>query len=215
MGGPRIRLPSFCGESARLPELGRPARGTLTPALSSALGKNAAFVIAAVLIVVGVLFVGAGRTVGPQDDADAEAFRSDPSCTAGVAARVSAGACRWERVTIVAVETRASSPAKPRSRQPYVTLRRADGTTVEAQLAGAAGRAFAGDGFAGAPARALFFRATLVRLVAASGDAQTLRAPSVEASNVRSMTWVGAGALAFGIVIAALGYLARLWSRLR
>jgi hypothetical protein len=182
----------------------------VTPALSSALGKNAAFVIAAVLIVVGVLFVGAGRTLGPRDDADAEALRSDPSCAAGPGARVPAGACRWEPVTIVAVETRASSPPQPRSRQPYVTLRRADGTTVEAQLAGAAGRAFASDGFVGAPARALFFRATLVRLVAASGDAETLRAPNVEASNVRSMTWVGAGALAFGIVIAALGYLARL-----
>jgi len=187
----------------------------LTPSVSSALGRNAAFVIAAVLIVVGVLFVGAGRTLGPQDDADAEAFRSDPSCAAGPGARVPAGACRWEPVTIVAVETRTSSPPKPRSRQPYVTVRRADGTTVEAQLAGAAGRAYAGDGFADAPARALFFRTTLVRLVAASGDAETLRAPHVEAENVRAMTWVGAGALAFGIVIGTLGSLARLRGRRR
>lgn len=171
--------------------------------------------IAAVLIAVGVLFVGAGRSLGPQEDRDAEAFRSDPSCAAGPAARVAAGACRWEPVTILSVETRASGLRKPRRWQPYVTVRRGDGTTVEAQLAGAAGRAFPGEVFAGAPARALFFRATVVRLVAGSADAETLRAPHVDAENVRAMTWVGAGALAFGIIIGALASLARSRARRR
>lgn len=161
-----------------------------------------------VFVVFGLTFLWAGRQLAPQSNAAAQVFRSDPSCTADLTARVPQGACTTVAATVLLAEMRTRyTGGKTPVRTPLVHLRYADGTFHDAELDGGGGEVFVYSVRSGALARAQLFRGDLVRVVSGSSSAETVSAPDVDADTVNSMPWAGAVA----IVLALLIFFARVY----
>jgi hypothetical protein len=160
-----------------------------------------------VLVVLGVMFVSAGRALAPDANAAAQVFRSDPSCAADVTARAPQGACKTVAATVLLAEMRLSGNGKTPVRTPLVHLRYADGTFHDAELDDGGGDIFVYSVPSGALARAQLFRGDLVRVTSGSDSAETVDAPDVNAETAGEMPWVGATA----IVVALLIFIARLY----
>lgn len=178
-------------------------------------GAGCSVLIAAALIVFGALFFWAGRSLAPGDDADSRQFLADPSCGASAAAAGTRGACTWAPVTILSAEMRVSGFGRTRAHEPYVAVRRADGTIVEAQLDGSAGRVFVESARSGAGARAEFYRGALVRVVVGSDSAETNDAPDVNASSDVEMRWVGGVMIGVGALVVVVVFARRRRARAR
>jgi hypothetical protein len=159
------------------------------------------------LIALGIMFVASGRELAPRDREEAQAFRTDPSCTASLSATVvPPGQCDVSDVAVLATEMRtAGGFSRTRSRTPYVFVRLADGRSYDEELDGFAGRDFVASVPSGSRARAQRFRGRLVRVASGKSSAETISAPDVNAASDAEMPWVGAGL----IVIAVLIVLAR------
>jgi hypothetical protein len=155
-----------------------------------------------ILIVLGIAMVSAGRQLAPDSNAAAEVFRTDPSCTADLTARVPPGACRTVAATVLLAEMRTSyEGGKTPIRTPMVHLRFADGSFHDAELDGSAGDVFVYSVRPGALARAQLFRGDLVRVTSGNDSAETVSAPSVDAETVNEMPWVGAAAIVIALLI--------------
>ncbi len=153
------------------------------------------------------MFVASGRELAPRDREEAQAFRTDASCTASLSATVvPPGQCDVSDVAVLATEMRTGGGlSRTRSRTPYVFVRLADGRSYDEELEGSAGRDFVASVPSGSRARAQRFRGRLVRVASGNSSAETISAPDVNAATDTEMPWVGAGL----IVIAVLIVLAR------
>lgn len=172
-------------------------------------GMGCALLIAVPLILFGALFFWAGRATVPRDDIDARRFLTDPSCAAAAAGAEMRGACTWEPVTVLSARMRVRGFGRTRTGEPHVAVRRADGTIVDGVLNGSAGRVFVEFVRSGAPARAEFYRGTLVRVVSGSDAAETEDAPDATATSDLEMLWAGAIMLLAGALIAVAAFARR------
>jgi hypothetical protein len=154
-----------------------------------------------VLIGLGLAFVSAGRQLAPQSNADAAAFRSDPSCAPDLTVRAPRGACTTIDATVVGADVRQSGTGKTPVRTPFAVLRFADGTFHEVELDAGTGEVFVYSVASGARARVQLFRGNVVRITAGTDNAETVAAPDVDAANVGQMPWVGAVAIVAAILI--------------
>ena len=117
-----------------------------------------------VFIAIGFMFVTAGQQLRPSDDAAADVFRTDPSCSADLRVPVAPGACAMVDATVLSAEMRVSGLGKTRVHTPLVSVRFVDGSIHEGELDGGAGNFFVYTVRSGARARAQTFRGTLVRV---------------------------------------------------
>ncbi len=156
------------------------------------------------LVLFGLAMVSAGRQFAPASNAAAVVFRSDPSCTPDLTARVPAGACTTVAATVLLAEMRLGVGGKTPARTPLVHLRFADGSFHDAELDGGAGDVFVYSVAPGALARAQLFHGELVRVTSGNSSAETISAPDVDAQNVNEMPWVGAGAIGAALLIVFL-----------
>ena len=166
----------------------------------------ACFVFAVGLLALGIAFIVFGRQLAPADTVAAQAFRTDPSCTAPLSAVVPPGNCTVVAATVlVAVMRVGNAMGRTRSRTPYVYLHFADGSTLSDDLEGSDGRDFVQSVHSGAPARAQLFRGKLVRVASGRSTAETISAPDVSAATDAEMPWVGAVLIAVASLFAFAG----------
>ncbi|MDQ6924638.1 MAG: hypothetical protein M3154_00185 [Candidatus Eremiobacteraeota bacterium] len=158
--------------------------------------------IALGLLAFGMMFIASGLQLGPRDRAAAQAFRTDPSCTARLSHDAPPGHCTVVAARVLVAEMRTGSSGRPPSKTPYVYLRFADGTMRHADLDGSDGRNFVETVNSGAPALAQLFRDQLVRVASGSSSAETDSAPDVSATNDSQMPWVGGGLIAIAALFA-------------
>ena len=157
-------------------------------------------VVALGLLAFGMMLIASGLQLAPRDRAAAQAFRTDPSCTAPLSGGSPPGDCTVVVAQVLVAAMRTGSSGRPPSKTPYVSLRLADGTFQTADLDGSDGRNFVETVNSGAPARAQLFRGKLVRVASGNSSAETDSAPDVAAATDSQMPWAGGGL----IVIAAL-----------
>ena len=162
-------------------------------------------VVALGLLAVGIMFIVFGRQLAPRDRPAAQVFRTDPSCTATLRSDAPPGACKVVAAQVLVAAMRMGGLGRTRTGTPYVYLRFADGTFANGDLDGSDGRSFVASVKSGAPARAQFFRGTLVRVASGNASAETDAAPDVSAAADSQMPWVGGGLIAVAAVFAFAG----------
>ena len=162
-------------------------------------------VFALIFAAAGIGFFVSGRTQAPADSAAAQVFASDASCAAALSTAAPRGNCTVSAAMVLAVEMRYHGIGRTRAKDAYVTVRLADGTIDEAELDGSDGDLFVYSVQSGAPARAQFFRGTLVRVVSGDSSAETMDAPDVSAQADSEMPWVGAALVALALLFVFLG----------
>jgi hypothetical protein len=161
-------------------------------------------VFAAAFLAVGIMFIVFGRQLAPRDNAAAQVFRTDPSCTAPLTVAAPPGECTVVAATVLVARMRMSnSMGRTRGRTPYVYLHFADGSAHSDDLVGSDGRDFVESVRSGALARAQLFRGTLVRVTSGRSSAETISAPDYSATTDSQMPWVGAVLIA---IAALFGY---------
>jgi hypothetical protein len=165
----------------------------------------ACLVFAIGFFALGVGFVISGNQLAPRDGAAANAFRTDPSCTAALTAAAPPGDCTVVTATVLVAEMRMGPWGRPPSRTPYAYLRFADGSMHSDDLDGSDGRDFVESVRSGAPARAQLFRGKLVRVASGSSSAETVSAPDVSATADSEMPWVGTVLIAIAALFAFFG----------
>jgi hypothetical protein len=157
--------------------------------------------LAAALIVVGGLFFWAGKSSGPHDAAEANAFRADPSCRAAAIVAEPPGACTSKPIVVLSAEMRESGFSRTRTHTPIVAMRFPDGTFDEEEVDGSGGDVFVESVRSGAPGRAQFYRGSVVRIVSGDDAAETVTAPDVAASSDTEMVWAGVVMTAIAVLI--------------
>lgn len=154
-----------------------------------------------ILVVFGIAMVYAGLQLAPDSNAAAQVFRTDPSCTADLTARVPQGACKTVAATVLLAEMRTTyEGGKMPIRTPMVHLQYADGSFHDAEL-DPGSDTFVYSVRPGALARAQLFRGDLVRVTSGNDSAETISAPNVDAKDVNEMPWVGAAAIVIALLI--------------
>jgi hypothetical protein len=163
----------------------------------------ACFVFALGFLAFGITSIVFGRQQSPDANADATIFRTDPSCAVLTSAVASKGACTVVDATVIVAGKRDNHHfTRVPSYTPYVFLRFADGTTRTEDLDGRDGDWFGDTVRPGAPARVLFFRGTLVRVVSGKTSAETISAPDTTATAVSQMPWLGVVLIVIGGLFA-------------